>query len=359
MGAVWAFGSCGKDDDSDPQPELLQHGELTVLQRATKGKGIDIVILGDGFTENDLELWEETLEKCKRSMFLLEPFTSFKEYFNLYAVSAVSAGNEFGMEKPGNTFFGVHKAKNDYLNRPPGYAMWIVSRQAAYRFAYEHSPVAADKGNMQDLVVGLIINDEEYGGEAFMDRSNATYLPAPADQLVGFGMGWNTLNPDFFDYLFIHETLGHAFGTLADEYTELEGLIPDNYRERFRRDQDLGIYLNVSFTGDPAEFVNPVWRALYESGYPGVGIFEGGHHYDFGVWRSSEDSIMNGLQPQFNAVSREIIVRQIYRMAGLEDQYSLDVFLDYDKINIAPTARSRSGQSDPPIALPPAWYPPI
>lgn len=44
----------------------------------------------------------------------------------------------------------------------------------------------------------------------------------------------------------------------------------------------------------------------------------------------------NQLQyPFFGPVNREILMRRVFRLAGMEDQYSLDVFKEYDKINIS------------------------
>ncbi len=352
FGALLVFSSCQKDDDDPappppPAPALLKHAELTMLQRATKGQGIDIVILGDGFTANDRELWEESLEKCSASMFILEPFRSFREYFNVYGVSAVSVSNQYALPAPDTTFFRVYTRDDDRIP----YRISTAFRRVAYRFAYENSPVAADKGTMENMTVAMLINDTvTYSGRAYMERWDD--IPVA----TGTGLALFTVNPYLFDYLFIHETLGHAFGLLDDEYVEFEGVIPDNVVDNSMIGKELyGANRNTEYTNDPEVFLNSAWRSLYESGYPDVGIFEGGSRYEFGVWRSSEKSIMNGLSGGFNAVSREILVRRIYELAGMEDQYSLDVFLEYDKRNIGPQTRAAA----PAIALPPAWYPPI
>ena len=319
-------------------PTPSAHGRLTVLNKATKGNGIDIVILGDGFTDDDFKAggkWETTLEKSLTAIFLLEPFRSFREYFNLYAVSAVSATDRIGSGTPGDTFFETYYSGDRFIRS--------ADLQKTFAFASEYTPAGERYGAMENLIVALIVNDSRYGGTAYFDENS--------------GIGISTLHSLYFDYELIHETLGHAFGKLADEYIEFDGAIPPaTANTNGKRKTSLGYYQNVEYTDLPEAFGNSAWRSLYRSGYPGVGIFEGGHTYEFGVWRSSQASIMNSRNTgYFNAVSREILVRLIYRLAGMENLYSLDVFRQYDQINTGPHTR----QAAPPINLPPAWYPPI
>ena len=70
--------------------------------------------------------------------------------------------------------------------------------------------------------------------------------------------------------------------------------------------------------------------------YPEVGIIQGGRYCQYGVWRSINDNIMRNQNAvlYFGPVNREIILRRIYKLAGMENEYSLDVFLEYDKKNI-------------------------
>lgn len=307
------------------------HGKLTVLNRASRGKGIDIVILGDGFTSTDFAAggkWETILERSLSALFRLEPFLTFRDYFNLYAVSAVSNSVQIGSKKPGDTFFGTYYSGDRYIR--------INNRPKVYNFAREYAPVKSE-----ELAVALLVNDTRYGGTAYFEQSN--------------GIGVSPLNDFYFEYALIHETLGHAFGKLADEYIEYTNAIPETTAAKNMLQKAMyGYYQNVEYTDLPEAFTNAFWKSSLTTGYPGVGVFEGGHTYPSGVWRSSAESIMNGQTGGFNAVSREILVRRIYRQAGLEAEYSLDVFRQYDEINTASPTR----QPDP-IALPPAWYPPI
>ncbi len=313
------------------------HGRLSILNEATQGAGIDIVILGDGFTSGDFGpggKWETTLERCREALFHLEPFRSFREYFNLYAISAVSASDRIGVGEAGDTFFGTYYSGDRYIR--------MNERQKAWAFAAKHAPIAENSVAAENLAMSVIVNDTRYGGIAYFEENR--------------GIGISSLHPLYFEYELIHETLGHAFGKLADEYVEFGDSIPGASAQGYVDQKERwGYYQNVEYTDRPQEFANSRWRELYVGGYPGVGLFEGGHTYEFGVWRSSESSIMNGRTGEFNAVSREILLRRIYRLAGREDRYTIDVFREYDRINTAPSTR-RAGES---IDLPPAGYPPI
>ena len=73
------------------------------------------------------------------------------------------------------------------------------------------------------------------------------------------------------------------------------------------------------------------------SGEDEVGLFEGGLTYMFGVWRPSENSIMNDNQGGFNAPSRYTIWYRIHKLAyGSGWNGTYEDFAAYDAINRAP-----------------------
>ena len=67
---------------------------IVVLQEATKGDGTDIIIMGDGFDKTHFGSagdYDEIMRKAYNDFFSVEPYTSLKEYFNVYYINAVSA----------------------------------------------------------------------------------------------------------------------------------------------------------------------------------------------------------------------------------------------------------------------------
>jgi hypothetical protein len=96
---------------------------------------------------------------------------------------------------------------------------------------------------------------------------------------------------------------GHAFQRLADEYggdcTFMDG--------------ENGLRINVTTDATGAKWKQ--WLGFDQM--PGTGMqgtFEGAQYCDKGVWRPSQDSVMNQLSrsPSFNSISLEQAVRVIY-----------------------------------------------
>ena len=125
----------------------------------------------------------------------------------------------------------------------------------------------------------------------------------------------------------MHE-VGHAFAFLADEYSFGE--------ERPLSEIDEVGWPNVDITNDSSQVK---WNRFFGlPGYEDIGIFEGGYYRDSGVWRPSEISVMrdhpeNPMESYgYNAVCREVLVREIYRLKG--DSLTFEEFLEIDAENI-------------------------
>ena len=108
--------------------------------------------------------------------------------------------------------------------------------------------------------------------------------------------------------------------------------------------ESYGWYKNIDITSDPeqvrwAKFINDERYAD-----EGLGVYEGGWGYDYGVWRSSETSIMSGdLAAGFNAPSREAIYYRIHKLTdGADWEYDFEEFVTYDEINRTAAASAAS-----------------
>lgn len=101
--------SCSKTELAAPEPPAGGNGDdtqtedttttplppeekpaYTVINQATEGRGIDVVFLGDGFTQADIESgkWEAAQDTVRKYFFHWEPIKSYKHLFNVYAVPA-------------------------------------------------------------------------------------------------------------------------------------------------------------------------------------------------------------------------------------------------------------------------------
>lgn len=351
--------SCSKTELAAPEPPAGGNGDdtqtedttttplppeekpaYTVINQATEGRGIDVVFLGDGFTQADIESgkWEAAQDTVRKYFFHWEPIKSYKHLFNVYAVPAPYDGPSLhGGVAKGDTI------RSRMCTYTSSFTPQSVNKEATFAYAYEQTPVKEQKGTPKDMFVALIINtDQGWGGwctsDPFVDR------PGWGRALVPMGIFYH-----FLYGLFTHELIGHGIGEFSDEYVQYgkdDEAFPEGEMGKdwyLKNQKEKALFQNVTFTTDPNDtelFLNRAWAEMIRRSYRGVGTVEGAVYYGKGVWRATEHSVMvgNGLFENynyFNPVQREILLRHIYELAGKGDEYSLDLFFEYDKRNEA------------------------
>lgn len=329
------------------QTNDYEYGKYITMQRASRGKGINIVLVCTFFLEEDFQP-EGNLEKacqiCIDEILALEPYASHKDFFNIYAVPYP---NEYGVN-----FFGKQHERHTYEtpigtyhgmeSTVGGSDVFMINKsqlEAIYRYAYVNTPVF-NEGKLQEMLVMSVVcaDDRALGVKA---QANAV------DQNPNCGIAHACLPAFGGDMISMmgHELMGHGFGKFHENYYSNEGSYPEDEKEAFREQQRRKqIYLDVEMTDNPAEFVNHAWAELRKMHYRNVRIEEGAVTFNKGVWRSSVINVMGkdvGNYPNsgvtdgeyYSPVQRELILRYIYELAGMKDQYSLQTFLDYDVIN--------------------------
>ena len=73
--------------------------KVRVLQTAKLGKrGFLLLLMGDGFIDTEINdgTYDAVMDKAFENLFTEEPIKSLRDYFNVYAVTAVSKHNIFG-----------------------------------------------------------------------------------------------------------------------------------------------------------------------------------------------------------------------------------------------------------------------
>ena len=299
--------------DNYASKDYSKDGKVITLQKATVGKGINLVFMGDAYTDKDMAsggLYESTMKKAMEEFFAVEPYKTFRNRFNVYAVKVVSRNGRIGEGyttalgtyfSAGTTVHGNDDKCFEYAMKVPG----IKSRQ--------------------NLLVSVIINTRKHAGTAYLyqnDQCSVTYSPSYGDDTENM-MG-ATLR---------HESGGHGFAFLADEYYQYKESAPESVANDYRESYSTcGWFSNVDFTDDP-EAIR--WSSfLSDSRYEGqIGIYEGGALYAYGAYRPTYDSIMNEgwKYAAFNAPSRQAIYKRIMQLSG--SSYSFDAFLKYDAVN--------------------------
>ena len=328
--------------DSYTSSDYSKDGQVLTLQKASVGKGINIVFLGDAYTDKDMKtngVYETVMKQAMEEFFAREPYKTFRNRFNVYAVKVVSPNGRIG-----DGYTTALKTKF--------YSGTSVGGNDSKCFEYALKVPGINSRN--NLLVSVIINTRRHAGTAYMSESgqySVVYSPSYGGEYDLMG---STLR---------HEAGGHGFAFLADEYYTSQGTAPqthiDSYNQSYNK---YGWFSNVDFTDDPSKIR---WSAfLSDSRYTGqVGIYEGGALYAHGAYRPTADSIMNNqTDDTYNAPSRWAIYKRIMELSG--ESYSFESFLEYDAVNrkaasSAPAKRS-SGigprryleHTAPPVILP-------
>ena len=292
----------GKDEKYE-STDYSADGKVTKLQSATVGNGIDIVITGDAFADKDQKMFETYANRAMEAFFAVEPYNSLRNRFNVWCINAISKNDYIG----GNTKFSVTLGFDTYIEG---------DHDKVFSFVGDNLPSV----DFTKTVIIVLANSTSYSGTChlYMDNSAIAYV---------------SLQTSFteFDATLRHESAGHGFGKLDDEYS-YDGSAPSDWIASRKEWQTLayGFWENIDFTDDP-ETIR--WKTfLNDSRYSGqVGIFEGGGTYSKGVWRSTENSIMRYNRGHFNAPSREAIYKKIMRFSeGDSWTYDYETFVEFD-----------------------------
>ena len=311
-----------EDNEDYTSTDYSKDGEVMTLQKASVGKGINIVFMGDAYVDRDMDangLYESMMRQSMEEFFAIEPYKTFRNRFNVYAVKVVSKN-----EKTGPGYSTALSSVATYSSISTGDA------DKCFEYALK-VPEIKDKKN---LLIGVLVNSVSERGITSMSeslQSGIAYYGSTRNASEAFGI---TLR---------HEAGGHGFAFLDDEYVTNQGTAPQAYIDhRNSMYQQYGWYSNVDFTNDPSKVK---WSAfLSDDRYKSeVGIFEGGSLYSKGAWRPSENSMMRDNYEYFNAPSRWAIYKRIMELSG--ETASFDKFLEYDAVNRA----SASAAPRPPL----------
>lgn len=329
-----------KDEDYTHECRVSQYGyeygedQWLTLQKATKGKkgGINIVLLGDGYDAKSIAdgSYLKTMKQEMEYFFGLEPYTTYRGYFNVYTAfplsteSGVGTVNTIRYNRFNTTFTGGVSLKADYDEI----------------FAYALNAPTVTKENLNQTLIIMVPNTTEYGGMTQMWTSGAAIAFCP---LSTYSYPLDTRG------VIQHEAGGHGFGKLGDEYIYHNAFIDNchcmdgcDHGSAFNMYKRLGWYENLSFTGKMQSV--PWSHLIFDPRYSDlVDIYEGGYMHSRGVFRSEQNSCMNNNIPYYSTISRESIVKRIKRYAG--ETYSFEDFVKNDKREAGNVTRStgRSG----------------
>lgn len=306
---------CSYDYDED---------EVITLQKATRGNGVNLVFLGDGYNNKDIAngTYLKDMKQQMEYFFDVEPYSTYRDYFNVYTAIALSQESGVGTV---NTLCD-NKFETTFTE--------LGSLQCNYNdvFKYALRMPTVNSGNLSQTLIVLTPNTTDYGGVTSMwaDGSAIAITPKSADDYPYDSRG-----------MVQHEAGGHGFGKLGDEciyHNEFVSNCPCRccpHEKEFNAAKANGWFENLSLTAKMHEV--PWSHLIFNDKYSAVvDIYEGGFMHSRGVFRSELNSCMNNNIPYFSTISREAIVKRIKQYAG--ETYSFDEFVKNDNPN--PGSRS-------------------
>ena len=304
--ADWLADYFPSDADNDIYTSIDygSDGAVVVLQEAQVGKGINLIFMGEGFVDRDMGtdgLYEQEMKKAMENFFSIEPYASLRNRFNVYAVKVVSPNAEFNVDG----------------------AQQRINMDPAVAFEYARKIPNAELNPPMVTVI--------YNTPLLIMRSRCRMYTDGS--FVSFIMG-----PDPDGGILLHETGGHGFANLLDEYVE-EGYdfltLPEEGRTYLDNAwEQWGYGANVDWRNDASTVK---WaHFLSDERYNGesLGLYEGSYLYGNGAYRPTENSIMreSTKSNMFNAPSREQIYKRVMRLSeGSGWVYDYEEFVKFDE----------------------------
>ncbi len=309
-------------------------GEVTSLQTAAVGAGIDVVLMGDAYSDRLIAdgTYRRAMEKTMEHLFTEEPYRTYRDHFNVKMVNVVSKHETIGGETALGTFFGGGT---------------YVGGDEAKVFEYARKALSDDE--MDEAVIIALMNIDTYAGTCYC------FYPSGGDYGNGVSISYFPTSSDdaVFGGLVNHEAFGHGFAKLDDEYAyEWNGAITEGEIAWRKETEPFGWYRNTDFTADhnAVKWAHFIADERYAS--EKIGTYEGASTFWKGVWRPTEISIMNENVGGFNAPSREAIYYRIHKLSHGEGwEYDYEDFVRYD---LAARKTSRQGDVQKSIRRSPA-----
>ena len=162
---------------------LVQDEVRTIINGGPTANRIDLVFMGDGYTESEREKFFSDITRLVNDMFIGKTFTSYLPIFNVHAVFRASSVSGIGHGSSINTAYGLYREGETLRASYPG-------NGAAIRESCRQAPAC-------DYPV-VIANDPYSGG-------------------LGGEFAISTSSPTSGTVVLRHE-LGHNFGLVGEEY---------------------------------------------------------------------------------------------------------------------------------------------
>ncbi|MGE5846211.1 MAG: M64 family metallopeptidase [Ignavibacteria bacterium] len=244
----------------------------------------DIVILPEGYTEDEMNKFKEDCKRFAGYLFNASPFRENKDKFNIWGVEAPS--EDSGTDIPPEKIW-----KKTILNTN------------FYTFDLERYLMTADNKSVRDLAANapydqiyILVNTGEYGGGSIYNHYSVC-----------------TSDNKYSEYIFVHE-FGHGFASLADEYYTSDVSYKDFYPldiEPLDPNLTTLVDFNLKWKDLVADSI-PIPTPSIDKYKNSIGAFEGGGYMAEGIYRPMMDCTMKSISvDNFCPVCKRAILQMI------------------------------------------------
>jgi hypothetical protein len=244
-----------------------EYNNFEVLDSGDPSVKVDIVIIPEGYTEDEMDAFKEDCEKFAGYLFNTSPFRENKEKFNIWAIEAPSM--ESGTDIP----------KEDIWKKTLVNSTFDIFGTERYLLTYDNKKLRSVASNAPYDQILVLVNSNKYGGGSIYNHQTVCVNNDKSSEII-----------------LIHE-FGHGFASLADEYYTSDVAFQDFYPLDVEP-TDPNLTTLVDFSSK--------WKDLVEDGTPiptpytdeyknKVGVFEGGGYMEKGIYRPAHDCTMKSI----------------------------------------------------------------
>lgn len=235
---------------------------------------IDLVILSDGYTEAELPLYRESVNRIVDGLFSSEVLGDYNHFFNVYRVDVPS--NESGVDND----------PTDGITKDTAFGSRFGCFGLARRLCVDVTPaISAARSVPTDVdVVMVVANTSTYGGTGYLTDRLLTVTGQHRDA------------PETAAHEF-----AHTFANLADEYFENNQTISSEPPE-----PNASIYQAQQLVDMQHKWYRWILDGTASS-------FQGAKDAKWGIFRPTENSKMRTLGRPFEAVNNEQLLLNAYQ----------------------------------------------
>lgn len=242
---------------------------------------VDIVLLPDGYTEQEMGKFVKDCQFFVKSLFSYAPYNRYQDRFNIRAVMVPSQDSDITM--PGDKL---------YRNTALSCSFWTFDSER-YCMTYDNETMKTLAGQVPYDQIYILANTKKYGGGGIFN----SYCVS-------------TTGNSYSSDVIIHE-FGHGFAGLADEYA-YDGT--DNYSLEVEP-LEPNITTLVDFEAKWKDMLGkktPVPTPVDKKHENTVGVYEGAGYQLNGIYRPMIDCLMNTFNgDKFCPVCERAIERMI------------------------------------------------